>query len=75
MNNLAMSSIGVVYPDLLNIGCMSHTIDHVGNKFVIPVLDEFVNAWMQMFSHSPKPRLLWSSRVRFSVHSLCKARW
>ena len=75
VDNLAMSTISVVYSDLLDVGCTSHTIDHVRDKFSTPVLDESVNAWVQMFSHSPKSRLLWSSRVGFSVRTLRKTRW
>jgi hypothetical protein len=75
VNTVAMTTISIVYPNLLDIGCMSHTIDHVGDKFLTPVLDEFVTAWVQMFSHSPKSRLLWNSRVGFSVCMLCKTRW
>ena len=75
VNNVAMNTIGIVFPSLLDIGCMSHTIDHVGDKFLTPVLDDFVTAWVQMFSHSLKSRLLWSNRVGFSGRMLCKTRW
>ena len=51
VNTVAMTTISIVYPNLLDIGCMSHTIDYVGDKFLTPVLDEFVTAWVQMFSH------------------------
>ena len=75
VNTVAMTTISILYPHLLDIGCMSHTIDHVGDKFLTPVLDEFVTAWAQMFSHSPKSHLLRSNRVGLSVHLLCKTRW
>ncbi len=32
-NNVAMRTMAVVYPDLLDVGCLSHTIDHVGEHF------------------------------------------
>ena len=53
-NSVAMKTIKVMYPQVLDIGCFSHTIDHVGEKFATPVLDEFVSAWVLLFSHSPK---------------------
>ena len=62
-NNVALRTVKVVYPDLLDIGCYSHTIDHVGEKFVTPSLDEFGKAWTGVFSHSPKARLLWRERT------------
>ena len=64
-----------MYPLVLDIGCFSHTIDHVSEKFITPVLDEFVSAWVLLFSHSPKSRLAWQSRVGRSVKSLSKTRW
>lgn len=54
VNSVAMRTIKVMYPQVLDIGCFSHTIHHVGEKLVTPVLDEFVSAWVLLFSHSPK---------------------
>ena len=75
VNTVAMNTVSIVYPNILDVGCMSHTIDHVGDKFLTPLLDEFVTAWVQMFSHSPKSRLQWSNRVGFNVRLLSKTRW
>ena len=47
----------------------------MGKRFVTPTLDEFVTAWVQMFSHSPKSRLLWQNRVGKSVKNLSKTCW
>ena len=38
-------------------------IVHVGEKYITPVLDESVSAWILPFSHSPKSRLVLQSRV------------
>ena len=54
VNTVAMTTVSILYHHLLDIGCMSHTIDCVGGKILTLVLDEFVTAWVQMFSHSPK---------------------
>ena len=75
VTTVAMNTVSIVYPNILDVGCMSHTMDHVGDKFLTPLLDEFVTAWVQMFSHSPKSRLQWSNRVGFNVRLLCKTRW
>ena len=40
-NGIAMRTIKVVYPGIIDIGCYSHTIDLVGNKFRTPTLDKF----------------------------------
>ena len=46
VNNLAMQTVKVVYPNLVDIGCYSHTIDLVGGKFKTPTLSEFTSAWI-----------------------------
>ena len=51
---MTSDSLKIVYPNLLDIGCYSHTIDHVGEQFVTPVLEEFAKAWVGLFAHSPK---------------------
>ena len=61
-NGVAMRTLKVVYPNLLDIGCYSHTIDHVGEHFVTPVLEEFSKLWISLFAHSPKARLLWREK-------------
>ena len=65
----------VLYPNVLDIGCYSHTIDHVGEKFDTPTLYDFGIVWVSLFSHSPKARLLWRSRTGRSMLSYSKTRW
>ena len=59
VNNLAMETVSVVYPFVVDIGCFSHTLDHVGENFKTPILTDFMHSWISLFSHSPKTRLLW----------------
>lgn len=47
----------------------------MGEQFVTPVVDEFVSAWVLLFSHGPKSQLVWQNRVGRSVNSLSKTRW
>ena len=74
-NCVAMRTLKVVYPHLLDIGCYSHTLDHVGEKFVTPHLDEFGKAWVGIFAHSPKARLLWRERTGRSIATYSETRW
>ena len=46
-----MRTVGIVYGGLIDIGCFSHTLDHVGERVNTPNLDAFFKAWV---SHSPK---------------------
>ena len=56
VNNVAMQT---VYPSVVDIGCFSHTLNHVGENFKTPFLTEFIHSWITLFSHSPRTKLLW----------------
>lgn len=43
VNNVAMRIIKVLYPYMLDVGCFSHTTDHVGEHFNTPVLSPFAS--------------------------------
>lgn len=58
----AMSSVNdvarrVVYNQIMNVGCCSHTIDLVDERINRLVLSEFTKAWIELFSCSPKSHL------------------
>ena len=74
VNDVAIRTIKVVYPALLNVGCFSHTLDLVGGKFNTPHLSDFMTAWVSLFSHSPKARLLWREQTGRSVLSYSPTR-
>ena len=40
-NSVAMRTIKILFPDVFDIGCYSHTLDHVGEHFDTPFLEEF----------------------------------
>ena len=44
VNNVAMQTLKIMYPILVDVGCFSHTLDHVGEKFCTPTLDKFFKA-------------------------------
>ena len=75
VNGVAMRTVKVIYPKVLDVGCFAHTIDLVGQQFCTPHLNEFVSAWINLFSHSPKARLSWRSRTGRAVKSCSKTRW
>ena len=75
VNNLAMQTVKVVYPLIVDISCFSHTLDHVGDNFNTPNLKEFLHLWISLFSHSPKTRVLWRSQVGQSMVSYSATRW
>ena len=74
-NGVAIRTLKIVYPKCMDIICFSHTIDRVGSHFHTPILDEFVSAWISMFSHSPKARLCWKELTGRSMASYSPTRW
>ena len=54
VNGIAIRTLQVVYPNVLDVGCFSHTIYNMGQRFSTPTLDKFMSAWLNMFSHSAK---------------------
>lgn len=53
----------------------AHTIDHVGEKFNTPVLNEFTCAWISLFSRSPKNKLAWKSQTDCPIRTYSDTRW
>ena len=75
VNNVAMRTISVIDNSMIDIGCFSHTLDHVGENMNTPILDEFTKHWISLFSHNLKVRLAWRSRTGFSSPSYSATRW
>ena len=74
-NLVALQTLHVLYPTMLGIGCFSHTLNRVGERFNVPVLNEFVTYWISLFSHSTKAKFLWKKKTGFSIDSYCPTRW
>lgn len=61
-NGVAVRTLSILYPKLMDIKCFSHTLDRVGEHFEIPILSEFVSLWISMFSHSPMAKVVLETR-------------
>ena len=75
VNSVAMRTISVVYNQVMDIGCFSHTIDLVGEHMRTPVLDAFSKAWIALFSRSPKSRLAWTTQTGLPPPSYSATWW
>ncbi len=75
VNNVAMRTIKVLYSNLVDVGCYSHTLDHVGGHFSTPVLEDFMRLWISLFAHSPKTRFAWKEQTGKSMASFSATRW
>ena len=58
-------------PKRFDIGCFSHTIDHVGEKFNTPVLKEFTSDCIS-FSHAVQQKLAWKSQTDCAIRNLLR---
>ena len=58
VNSVVMCTVSIVYQRVLDIGCVSHTLDLLGGRFKTSVLGSFVSLWISHFSHSPKTKAL-----------------
>ena len=52
-NNIVMQTLKIAYPSIVDIGCFSHTIDHVGSCFDTPTLSDFITLWISLFVRRP----------------------
>ena len=75
VNDVAMKTIKVVYNELLDVGCFSHTLNHVGERMNTPILHDFCNILIALFSRSPRSRLLWRTQMGLSAPSYSSTRW
>ncbi len=75
VNQVAMRTAKVIYQNILDIGCFSHTLDRVGENMKTPILDEFSKAWIGMFTRSPKTRERWKSLTGLPPPSYSVTRW
>ena len=75
VNSVAMATLKLLYPSLLDVGCFSHTLDRVGEHFKVSIADEFTRLWISLFSRSPKARLAWRSYCGRAVPTYSETRW
>ena len=53
VNMVAMRTISVVYNCMFDVGCLSHTIDHVGEHLSVQVLNDFIKVWIALLPQNP----------------------
>ena len=70
-----MQTLKVMYPFVIDVGCFSHTLDLVGEKFCTPTLDKFFKGWINLFSRSTKTKLAWKNKTGLPTPSYSTTRW
>ena len=69
VNDVAMRTVKILYNQVVDIGCFSHTLYLVSERMNIHVLSEFCKSWIGLFSRNPKSRLLWKDLTGLSPPS------
>jgi hypothetical protein len=75
VNNVALRTLSIVFTQVFDIGCFSHTLDHVGERMKPPVLDDFMKGWIGLFTRSPKTKLAWKAATGLQVPTYSATRW
>ena len=75
VNDVAMRTISIIYNQILDVGCLSHILDHVGERMKTPILDDFVKSWISLFALSPKSRLAWRTQTGLPTPTYSATRW
>lgn len=71
----AFNQMALIFPEMLNVVCFSHTFDNVGNHLDIPSILEFGNLWIRLVSHSHKPKLVWQTLTSRKPKSYSESCW
>ena len=75
VNSAALCIVAVVYPSFLDVCCISHTLDPVGDKFRVPTVSLFFTLWGSLFVHSPKVRVRAKWKERTGRAMATYSRW
>ena len=60
---------------MLDVGCFSRTLDHVGDHFKIPNLDEFSRLWISLFARSFRTRMEWNELTGRAMSLYSDTQW
>ena len=72
VNSLAMRTVCVLYNRVFDVGCLSHTLDHVGEKLDTPFVDEFFHPLSTIVIHT----LNFAHTHKFKVWmTIVESRW
>ena len=75
VNNIAVSSIAILYPSAIDIGYFSHTLCHVRENFKVRTLAKFMKHLERITKHSHKAHLLWREITGKGLRTYSPTRW
>ena len=71
VNEVAMRTVSILYNQIIDVGCYTHSLDHVGEHKKTPILDEFSTSWIG----SVKAWLSWRTQTGLTFLSYSPTRW
>lgn len=76
-NNAAMQLLALQYPAAEDLPCLSHTLNHCGEKLIdaAPTLYKFAKALQGLLAHSLKATQCWRAIVGTSFPAYSATRW
>ncbi|KAK3734379.1 hypothetical protein QZH41_007564 [Actinostola sp. cb2023] len=75
VNTKALRTVSILYPSMLDVGCISHFLDRVGVKSVTPALTPFMSSWNIIFTTSMKGRRVWKNLTGKIMPCYNSIRW
>ena len=75
VNNVAIRHLKILYPNLVDISCFNHTLDHVGEKMATPNLEKFMKSWVSLVAHSARSRNAFKATTGQIPKSYSETRW
>lgn len=75
VNTGALRTVSVLYPEMLDVGCISHFLDRVGVKCKTPALTPFMSTWNVIFTTRMKARRVWSQISGRGMPRYNSTRW
>lgn len=75
VNLAAFNLLQPFFPNALDVGCFSHTINNAGKEHQTPKLKEFLSVHNQIISRSAAARLIFRDHVKESPRRSSMTRW
>ena len=76
VNGAVLSSMkDVMYPKIVDLVCSAQTLDNVSKRFQTPLLREFSQWWVSLFSRRPAARLAWRERTSTDIKTCNNIHW
>ena len=75
VNTCALRTVSLLYPNMIDVGCISHFLDRVGVECITPALTPFMSTWNVIFTRSKKARQVWSQISGRGLPRYNSTRW